>query len=240
MFSLLVSLTTNFDNVCVDPEIIQSLKDIVFFPLKYPAVFKTGVLARESIGGVLLYGPPGTGKTMVCRALARESGVRMLQVRPSDVMNMWVGESEKLAQNVFNLAYRLAPCIILFDEIDSIFRSRTSDDRHHTKNTVSGRAMDGLQSAQKNRDAGVVVVGATNRPFDLDEAVLRRLPTRLLVKLPDETRRKEILQVHLQGEAFPDVQLDEIARRTNGYSGSDLKSQDVSSYGGQILISIKL
>jgi SpoVK/Ycf46/Vps4 family AAA+-type ATPase len=102
-----VSLTTKFDNVCIDPEIIQSLKDIVSFPLKYPAVFKTGILARESIGGVLLYGPPGTGKTMVCRALARECGARMLQVRPSDVVNKWVGESEKLAQNVFvrNLSF---------------------------------------------------------------------------------------------------------------------------------------
>ncbi|KAJ6541093.1 P-loop containing nucleoside triphosphate hydrolase protein [Mycena vulgaris] len=111
-----------------------------------------------------------------------------------------------------NLAHRLAPCVIFFDEIDSLLRSRTSEDSgRHTRNT----AMDGLQSAQKNRDAGVVVIGATNRPFDLDEAVLRRLPTRLLVKLPDEARRKEILQVHLEGEAFPEVQLDEIARKTD-------------------------
>ncbi|KAJ6552417.1 hypothetical protein DFH09DRAFT_1167251, partial [Mycena vulgaris] len=163
-----VSLTTKFDNVCIDTDIIQSLKDIVSFPLKYPA-----------IGGVLLYGPPGTGKTMVCRALARECGARMLQVRPSNVVNKWVGESEKLAQNVFNLAHRLAPCIVFFDEIDSMFRSRTSDDRHHTRNTVSGLY------------AGIVVVGATNRvSFRSRRRVLRRLPTRLLVKLPDETRRK--------------------------------------------------
>ncbi|KAJ7931804.1 P-loop containing nucleoside triphosphate hydrolase protein [Mycena leptocephala] len=224
MSSLIGLLPTTFDNVCIDPEIIQSLNDIVSLPLLNPAIFKTGILARESIGGILLYGPPGTGKTMVCRALARESGARMLQVRPSDVWDKYLGESEKLAQNVFNLAQRLAPCVIFFDEIDSLFKSRTSDDRHYTRNT----AMDGLQSSQKNRDAGVIVVGATNRPFDLDEAILRRLPTMLLVKLPDETRRKEILRVHLQGEAFPDVQLDEIARRTDGYSGSDLKSQNVS------------
>ncbi|KAJ6505632.1 P-loop containing nucleoside triphosphate hydrolase protein [Mycena vulgaris] len=225
MFSLIVSLRTTFDNVCIDPEIIQSLNDVVSLPLRHPSVFKIGILARESMGGVLLYGPPGTGKTMVCRALARECGARMLQVRPSDVMNKWLGNSENLARNVFNLAHRLAPCVIFFDEIDSLLRSRTSEDSgRHTRNT----AMDGLQSAQKNRDAGVVVIGATNRPFDLDEAVLRRLPTRLLVKLPDEARRKEILPVHLEGEAFPEVQLDEIARKTDGYSGSDLKSQDVS------------
>ncbi|KAJ7930624.1 P-loop containing nucleoside triphosphate hydrolase protein, partial [Mycena leptocephala] len=221
---------TTFENVCIDPKIIQSLEDVVSLPLRYPAVFKVGILARESIGGILLYGPPGTGKTMVCRALARECGARMLQVRPSDVMNKWLGNSENLARNVFNLAHRLAPCVIFFDEIDSLFRSRTGeeDSGRHTRNTVSA-AMDGLQSAQKNRDAGVVVVGATNRPFDLDEAVLRRLPTRLLVELPDETRRKEILQVHLRGEAFPEVQLDDIARKTDGYSGSDLKNLCVSA-----------
>ncbi|KAJ7191784.1 P-loop containing nucleoside triphosphate hydrolase protein [Mycena pura] len=222
MYSLIVSLSTTFDNVCIDPEIIQSLKDIVSLPLLHPAIFKIGILARESIGGVLLYGPPGTGKTMVCRALARECGARMLQVRPSDVTNKYVGNSENLARNVFNLAHRLAPCVIFFDEIDSLFRSRTSGDSgHHTARNI---AMDGLQSTQKNRDGGIVVVGATNRPFDLDEAVLRRLPARFQVKLPDETGRKAILQVHLEGEAFQEVQLDDLARKTDGYSGSDLKN----------------
>ncbi|KAJ7919724.1 ATPase, partial [Mycena leptocephala] len=115
---------------------------------------------------------------MVCRALARECGARMLQVRPSDVMNKWLGNSENLARNVFNLANRLAPCIIFFDEIDSLFRSRTSGDSagHRMAGNIVNeflQAMGGLQSAQQNRDAGVVVVGATNRPFDLDEAVLR-------------------------------------------------------------------
>ncbi|KAJ7721375.1 hypothetical protein B0H16DRAFT_1602728 [Mycena metata] len=227
-----VSLTTTFDNVCIDPEIIQLLKDVVSLPLLNPAIFKTGILARESIGGVLLYGPPGTGKTMLCRALARECGARMLQVRPSDIMNKWVGNSENLARNVFSLAHRLAPCVIFFDEIDSLFRSRTSGDSDHYKSDIVNeflQAMDGLQSAQKNREAGVVVVGATNRPFDLDEAILRRLPARLLVKLPDETQRKEILRVHLEGEATGEVQLDDIARKTHGYSGSDLKNLCVSA-----------
>ncbi|KAJ6552444.1 hypothetical protein DFH09DRAFT_1085928 [Mycena vulgaris] len=183
-----ISLTTKFDNVCIDPEIIQSLKDILSFPLKYPAVFKTGIL-REN-------------RSAVYSCMARLVRVKRW-FAASDMVNKWVGESEKLAQNVFNLAHRLAPCIVFFDEIDSMFRSRTSDDRHHTRNT----AMGGLQSARKNRDAGIVVVGATNRVCDgttefnstnltLFKAcrsrrrVLRRLPTKLLVKLPDETRRK--------------------------------------------------
>lgn len=94
-------MSTPFDNICIDPEIIERLKDVVMLPLQHPNMFKTGILARESPGGILLYGPPGTGKTMVCRALAQESGARMLQIRPSDVMNKWLGESEKIAQNVF-------------------------------------------------------------------------------------------------------------------------------------------
>ncbi|KAJ6526443.1 hypothetical protein B0H19DRAFT_1385724 [Mycena capillaripes] len=210
-----VSLPTIIDNACIDPEIIQALK--------------IGILARESIGGILLYGPPGTGKTMVCRAHARECGARMLQVRPSDIMDKWLGNSENLARSVFNLANRLAPCVIFLDEIDSLFRSRTSENSDRdTRNTVTEflQAMDGLQAAQ---EADVVVVGATNRPFDLDEAVLQLLPTRFLVKLPDETRRKQILQVHLRGEAFPEAQLDDLACKTEGYSGSDLKNLCVSA-----------
>jgi SpoVK/Ycf46/Vps4 family AAA+-type ATPase len=101
MFPLIVSLRTAFNNVCIDPEIIQSLRDIIFVALQDPAVFKIGILARESIGGVLLYGPPGAGKTMVSRVLARECGARMLQVRPCDMMNKWLDNSENLARNVF-------------------------------------------------------------------------------------------------------------------------------------------
>jgi ATP-dependent 26S proteasome regulatory subunit len=95
------TITTTFEDVCIPSKTIDSLRTIISLSLLYPAAFKTGVLGKEAIGGVLLYGPPGTGKTLVCRALARESGARMLQVKPSDVMDLYVGESEKLANSIF-------------------------------------------------------------------------------------------------------------------------------------------
>ena len=94
-------LATTFEDVCIPSKIINSLRTIISLPLLHPAAFKIGILGREAIGGILLYGPPGTGKTLVCRALARECGARMLQVKPSDIMDCFVGESEKLAKGIF-------------------------------------------------------------------------------------------------------------------------------------------
>jgi SpoVK/Ycf46/Vps4 family AAA+-type ATPase len=94
-------LTTSFDDVCISPHIIESLRSIISLPLLHPAAFKTGILSAEAIGGILLYGPPGTGKTMVCRALAKECKAHMLQIKPSDVMDKWVGETEKLVRAIF-------------------------------------------------------------------------------------------------------------------------------------------
>jgi len=95
------NLETTFNDVCIPGKIKDSLRTTVSLPLLHPSAFKFGILGRETIGGVLLYGPPGTGKTMVCRALARECGARMLQLKPSDIMDSYVGESEKLVKSVF-------------------------------------------------------------------------------------------------------------------------------------------
>ncbi|KAK7062839.1 hypothetical protein VNI00_000334 [Paramarasmius palmivorus] len=223
------TLSTAFQDVCLDRGVIENLRSIVSLPLLYPQQFKTGILSRESLSGALLYGPPGTGKTMVCRALACESGARMLLVKPSDVFNMYVGESEKYAKAVFNLAERLAPCIVFIDEVDSLFGARCSKsggrDVHRAMLTEFMQCMDGLQS----KDKGIIVIGATNRPYDLDPAILRRLPCRMLVDLPDEHQRKNILQSHLKGELLHDIDLSRIATQTEGYSGSDLKNLCVSA-----------
>ncbi|KIM85635.1 hypothetical protein PILCRDRAFT_65926, partial [Piloderma croceum F 1598] len=116
---------------------------------------------------VLLYGPPGTGKTMLCRALAHDCDARMLLVKPSDIYDKWVGESEKNARSLFSLACRLAPCVVFIDEVDALFVARNNPDSHSSWRrdvlTEFMQAMDGLQSAQTNKEKGVVVVGATNR-----------------------------------------------------------------------------
>ncbi|RDB26753.1 ATPase family AAA domain-containing protein 1 [Hypsizygus marmoreus] len=226
------NLSTSFDDVCIPSNIIESLRTIISLPLLYPTAFKTGLLRRESIGGVLLYGPPGTGKTMVCRALARECKARMLQVKPSDIGDKYVGETEKLVAAIFSLANRLAPCVVFIDEIDALFRARAGDDPTWRRDMLNEfmQAMDGLQSAKQNKDSGVVVVGATNRPYDLDDAILRRMPTRMMVDLPGPEVREQILRVHLADEILhEDVNLASIAKATEYYSGSDLRNLCVSA-----------
>ncbi|KAF9780481.1 AAA-domain-containing protein [Thelephora terrestris] len=222
------TLTSTFGQVHLPPHTIDSVRSIVSLPLLHPHAFQYGILKDHGITGCLLFGPPGTGKTLVVRALAKEAECRMLAVAPSDVMDMYVGEGEKLVKAVFSLARRLSPCVVFIDEIDSLFGARVSSREtggalaHRGVITEFMSEMDGLRSS--SQDQRVVVIGATNRPFDLDDAVLRRLPRRLLVDLPGEKERKEILKILLKGEnVAEDVSLDEMAKRTGDFSGSDLK-----------------
>ncbi len=174
------------------------------------------------------------GKTMLAKAVATEGGASFLSVDASSVENKWLGESEKNAKAVFTLARRLAPCVIFIDEVDSLLSSRegsSDDSAHGTLTSVKTTMMsewDGLNSGTNGKgEAGsdrVVVIGSTNRPFDLDEAVLRRFPRRILVDLPDLETRKEILEVTLaENRLGPDVNLTMVAERLEGYTGSDLK-----------------
>jgi SpoVK/Ycf46/Vps4 family AAA+-type ATPase len=186
---LLAQLDTRFEDVCIEPKTIEGVRTIISLPLMYPAAFATGILRKEALSGILLYGPPGTGKTMLCRAIAKECNVRMLLIAPSDVEDMWVGESEKLIAAIFSLARKIAPCAIFIDEVDAMFGARAnepgnSSHYHRSMLTQFMQEMDGLNSAGANKKNGIVVIGATNRPFDLDDAILRRLPRRMLVDLP--------------------------------------------------------
>ncbi|KAF6744964.1 P-loop containing nucleoside triphosphate hydrolase protein, partial [Ephemerocybe angulata] len=219
-------ISTTFSDVFVDEATVDSLQTIITLPFLYPDYFNCGVLAKEVLGGILLYGPPGTGKTMLCRALAKTSGANMLHIQPSDINDKFVGESEKSVAGVFELAYRLAPCIVFTDEIDSLFSSRSSDTKSWERNVLTEfmQGMDGLKSAKKNRDNNIVIVGATNRPFDLDPAILRRMPRRILVDMPNLAMRKGILSSYLKEEHLDvDVSIDKLAVETEGFSGSDLK-----------------
>ena len=171
---------------------------------------------------------------MLAKAVATEGGATFLSVDASSVENKWLGESEKNAKAVFTLARRLAPCVIFIDEVDSILSSREGsgdDSAHGTLTSVKTTMMsewDGLNSGTNGKgEAGsdrVVVIGSTNRPFDLDEAVLRRFPRRILVDLPDLETRREILEVTLaENRLDPAVNLTAIAERLDGYTGSDIK-----------------
>ncbi|KAI0831419.1 AAA-domain-containing protein [Trametes gibbosa] len=226
------SITTTFSQVHLPTHTIDSIRTMVSLPLLHPGAFQQGILKEHSMTGCLLFGPPGTGKTLVVRALAKEAGCRMLVVSPSDIMDMYVGEGEKLVRAVFSLARRLSPCVVFIDELDALFGARLSRESgnslaHRGVITEFMQEMDGLKSS---KESNVIVIGATNRPFDLDDAVLRRLPRRLLVDLPGEKEREEILKILLRDETLADdVDLRQLAKKTESFSGSDLKHLCVSA-----------
>ncbi|KIM29020.1 hypothetical protein M408DRAFT_126811 [Serendipita vermifera MAFF 305830] len=221
------NMPTTFAQVHLPPATIDSIRTIVSLPLLHPSAFGYGILKQHTMNGALLFGAPGTGKTLSIRALARESGARMMIIKPSDVMDMYVGEGEKLVRGVFNLARRISPCVVFIDEIDALLGARVSgrggggDLAHRGVITEFMQEMDGLKT---NKDTNVVVIGATNRPFDLDDAVLRRLPRRLLIDLPGEKERDAILRILLADEQLgKDINITALAKRTESFSGSDLK-----------------
>lgn len=220
-------IKTTFDQVHVPKETIDSLRTITSLSLLRPEAFSYGILATEKISGALLYGPPGTGKTLLAKAVAKESGSTVLEVSGSQIMDKYVGEGEKNVAAVFSLARKLSPCIVFLDEADAVFASRDAMRERTSHRDILNQFLkewDGLN------DMSVFVMVATNRPFDLDDAVIRRLPRRLLVDLPTQADRREILRIHLNGEQLDEsVDLEDLAKRTPFYSGSDLKNIAVSA-----------
>ncbi|KAH7107488.1 AAA-domain-containing protein [Auriculariales sp. MPI-PUGE-AT-0066] len=238
------TMPTTFSQVHLPAHTVDSVRTLVSLPLLYPAAFTSGVLKQHTMTGALLFGPPGTGKTLLVRALARESGARMMIVTSSDVMDMYVGEGEKLVRAVFSIARKLSPCVVFLDELDALFGARVSSRGTGSAMAYRGiitefmQEMDGLKTRE---DSNVIVIGATNRPFDLDDAVLRRLPRRLLVDLPGEREREEILKIMLRGEVLEsDVNLTALAKRTESFSGSDLKHLCVAAALDAVKETVKL
>ncbi|KAL8760512.1 MAG: hypothetical protein Q9184_003310 [Pyrenodesmia sp. 2 TL-2023] len=214
-------IRTTFVNVHASKETIQTLKDLTLLPLACPQEFDYGVLAEQSINGLLLYGPPGTGKTLLAKAVAKEGGATILEISGADLYDKYVGEGEKLVKAMFSLARKLKPCIVFIDEADAILGSRDGGNNRTSHRDLINqflREWDGM------KEVTALIMVATNRPFDLDDAVVRRLPRRILIDLPTEKDREEILKIHLRSEVLdPEVSLAKLAADTPLYSGSDLK-----------------
>ncbi|CAM1509209.1 Fc.00g029480.m01.CDS01 [Cosmosporella sp. VM-42] len=221
------NLRTTFDDVHVPKETIGALKLLTSLALVRPDAFSYGVLAQDKIPGCLLYGPPGTGKTLLAKAVAKESGANMLEISGATINDKWVGESEKLIHAVFTLAKKISPCVVFIDEADSLLANRSmlgarASHRSHINQFL--KEWDGLEETE------AFIMVATNRPFDLDDAVLRRLPRRLLVDLPLQTDRAAILKILLKGEELDSsVSIEDLSQKTPFYSGSDLKNACVAA-----------
>ncbi|MED6155223.1 hypothetical protein PIB30_003413 [Stylosanthes scabra] len=218
-----------FDDIGALENVKDTLKELVMLPLQRPELFSKGQLAKPC-KGILLFGPPGTGKTMLAKAVATEAGANFINISMSSITSKWFGEGEKYVKAVFSLASKIAPSVIFVDEVDSMLGRRETPGEHETMRKMKNEFMmnwDGLRTKDKER---VLVLAATNRPFDLDEAVIRRLPRRFMVNLPDAPNREKILRVILAKEDLtPDVDLEAIANMTDGYSGSDLKNLCVTA-----------
>ncbi|WP_248896242.1 AAA family ATPase [Haloplanus halobius] len=212
--------TQGFESVGGLDDAKATLERAVTWPLTYGPLFEAADADPPS--GVLLYGPPGTGKTLLARAIAAESGVNFVRVQGPELLDRYVGESEKAVREVFDRARQTAPAIVFFDEIDAVATDRSAGDNAVTERVVS-QLLTEFDAVADNPN--VVVLAATNRKEVIDPALLRagRLETHVEVPAPDETARRAILDVHTQDKPLAaDVDLDAVARRTGSYTGADL------------------
>lgn len=205
-------------------DVKEELREAVEWPLKYPDLFAQ--LNATPPKGLLLYGPPGTGKTLLAKAVAHESESNFISVKGPELLNKFVGESEKAVREVFRKARQASPCIIFFDEVDSVAPTRGSNvgDSGATERVISQflTEMDGLEELRN-----VVIIAATNRPDIIDSALLRpgRFDRLLFVPPPDLEARKQIFKIHTRKTPLADdVNLDDLARKTDGYTGADIAS----------------
>ncbi|KAJ6410955.1 hypothetical protein OIU84_007664 [Salix udensis] len=214
-------IDVEFESIGGLEAIKQALYELVILPLRRPELFSYGKLLGPQ-KGVLLYGPPGTGKTMLAKAIAKESGAVFINVRISNLMSKWFGDAQKLVAAVFSLAHKLQPAIIFIDEVDSFLGQRRTTD-HEALTNMKTEFMALWDGFTTDQNAQVMVLAATNRPSELDEAILRRLPQAFEIGMPDRRERAEILKVVLKGEKIENnIDFNYIASLCEGYTGSDL------------------
>ena len=217
----------NFEAIVGLTEAKRLLKEAVLMPLKYPHYFE-GIL--EPWKGILLFGPPGTGKTMLAKAVASECRTTFFNISASTIVSKWRGDSEKLVRVLFELARYHQPSTIFVDEVDSILSSRTGSGEHEASRRMKTELLIQLDGLIKSKGERVFLLAASNLPWELDMALLRRLEKRILVPLPGEDAREAMLKHHLPPgpansgkRAEESVDFNAFAEALEGYSGSDIR-----------------
>jgi len=199
----------------------QAVREAIVLPIAKPELF-TG--ARRPWSGILLFGPPGCGKTLLAKAAATECSATFFSASSADLLSKWLGESEKLISSLFKVARLKAPSLIFMDEIDSVATKRGEGSESGGERRVKTQLLSEIQGLKSTHDKPLLVLGATNRPWDIDNAMLSRFEKRVHVPLPDMKARAGIFKIHTEGvnTELSDEDYIELAVRTDGYSGRDI------------------
>lgn len=210
-----------WDDVAGLEQAKAALKEAVIMPVKFPQFF-TG--KRKAWSGFLLYGPPGTGKSYLAKAVATEADSTFFSISSSDLVSKWMGESEKLVNNLFTLARERAPSIIFIDEIDALCGARGEGGESEASRRIKTEILVQMQGVGASDSGRVLVLAATNTPYQLDQAVRRRFDKRIYIPLPDDAARAHMFKVHLGDTPHDLVQADfeQLGAQAEGFSGSDI------------------
>ncbi|WXG45428.1 MAG: AAA family ATPase [Candidatus Atabeyarchaeum deiterrae] len=201
-------------------EVKQSLREAIVIPMLRPDLF-TGK-TRRAWRGILLFGPPGCGKTMIAKAVATEIEATFLSIDAASIMSKWLGESEKLVRELFRIARGKQPAIVFVDEVDSVASTRAGEETGGERRVKTQflKEMDGVSTKIEDK---VLVLGATNRPWDLDEAFRRRFEKRIFLPLPNADARRELFKIYVKEiEIGQDFDVEKLVQSTEGYTGSDV------------------
>ncbi|KAG4303775.1 hypothetical protein PORY_002827 [Pneumocystis oryctolagi] len=216
-------INTTFDMIGGLENVISELHETVILPLNHPELFLSFKILQNLPKGVLLYGPPGCGKTMIAKALAYHSNATFINMHISTLTDKWFGESNRLVAALFSLAKKLEPTIIFIDEIDSFLGKRQKMD-HEVTTMIKAEFMSCWDGFSTDENSRIVILGATNRPKDIDEAILRRMPKKFYIPFPDTSQREKLLKLFLSDvKLASDFDFDFLVSKTEGFSGSDIK-----------------
>jgi SpoVK/Ycf46/Vps4 family AAA+-type ATPase len=209
-----------FSSIVGMEDLKKTIRIKIIEPFLNPGLFQR--FRKQAGGGILLYGPPGCGKTMIARAVANECNAQFLSVGIADVLNMWIGESERNLASIFDKARAQSPCVLFFDELDALAYSRSKAHSEHTRTVVNEflAQLDGVGKDNKS----LLVLAATNMPWDVDPAMKRpgRFSRQIFVPPPDAEARLRMLEVKLTGVPCEALDLPSIAKQTNHFSGADI------------------